>query len=448
LRRITNRRLAAGALALVLTGCGASNAVPPVRSDLALRARGETGAGKIAHIVYIVQENRSFNDLFMGYPHATTVGSAKNSKGKTIVLKPVSLKVSYAIEHGAKAMFAACDGSGRLPGTHCTMDGFDLEGSPFKGPIKNPAFVYVPLAESKPYWDMAHEFVLADEMFSSQLDESFVAHQYVVAGQAQSSVDVPLGKWGCEGGPGDTVQTITKKRTYGPSQPACFDYQTLGDELDRAGLSWRFYTSSYNAPSFGGLWSGYQAVRHIYYGPDWHKDVITPQRRFLRDVAAGRLAAFTWVTPLCIDSDHVSCGGGFGPSWVSAVVNAVGKSKFWNSTAIFVQWDDWGGMYDPVPPPFKDYDSLGFRVPLIVISPYARKDYVSHTQYETASVLRFAEDLFGLGHLSVADARANSPAEDCFNFDQKPRKFVPIEAPQGAAFFLKQPLDPRIPDTE
>jgi phospholipase C len=129
-------------------------------------------------------------------------------------------------------------------------------------------------------------------------------------------------------------------------------------------------------------------------------------------------------------------------------VNAVGESKFWDSTAVFVQWDDWGGLYDPVPPPFKDYDGLGFRVPLIVISPYAKKNYVSHTQYETASVLRFAEDLFGLPRLADADRRAASPARDCFDFSQKPRRFVPIGSPYGADFFLNQPADPRIPDAQ
>ena len=117
-------------------------------------------------------------------------------------------------------------------------------------------------------------------------------------------------------------------------------------------------------------------------------------------MAAGKLASLTWITPLCPDSDHLACGGGFGPSWVTAVVNAVGESKFWDSTVIFVQWDDWGGMYDHVPPPFRGYDGLGFRVPLIVISPYAKKNYVSHVQYETASVLRFTEDLFSLPRLS------------------------------------------------
>jgi phospholipase C len=133
---------------------------------------------------------------------------------------------------------------------------------------------------------------------------------------------------------------------------------------------------------------------------------------------------------------------------VTAVVNAVGESKFWDSTAIFVQWDDWGGMYDHVPPPYRGYDGLGFRVPLIVISPYAKKNYISRTQYETASVLRFAEDLFNLDQLSEADARATSPAGDCFDFTQQPRKFVPIKAPEGREFFLRQPNDGRIPDEQ
>jgi phospholipase C len=113
-----------------------------------------------------------------------------------------------------------------------------------------------------------------------------------------------------------------------------------------------------------------------------------------------------------------------------------------------VQWDDWGGVYDPAPPPFEDYDGLGFRVPLIVISAYAKANHVSHVQYETASVLRFAEDLFGLNQLSAADARATSPAGDCFDFSQKPRRFVPIKAPENERFFLSQPNDGRIPDEE
>ncbi len=440
------------AVAVALSGCSAGSApsLPGMKQTVALRALSGTGAGKITHIVYIVQENRSFDNLFQGYPGADTVSSGKNSHGDTVKLAPVSLAYQYVIDHSASAMFAACDGTGSLPGTKCRNDGFDKEQE-YGGPpsVKYPEYVYVPHNESKPYFDMAHEWVVADRMFQSQLDESFVAHQYIIAAQAQASVDLPFGLWGCPGGASDEVATLTKQRTYGGYQRACFDYQTLGDELDTAGLTWKFYTSKYGSSSSGdgSYWSSYQAVKHIYNGPDWAKDVITPQKTFLTDVVSGKLANFTWITPVCDDSDHVNCGGGLGPSWVTALVNAVGESKFWDSTAIFVQWDDWGGLYDHVPPPYKGFDSVGFRVPLLVISPYAKQNFVSHTQYETASVLRFAEDLYGLNQLAAADKRADSPA-DCFDFNKPPRKFVKIKAPVGTEFFLKQKTDYRAPDYE
>ena len=427
----------------VAVGCSGERQLPSLESKAGL-GFSASGAGKITHVVWIVQENRSFNDIFMGYPRATTAPSGKTSTGKEIKLKPVSLKVAYDVDHSAQGMFAACDGNGKLPGTDCTNDGFNLEQQNV-GP-KHGQYVYVPPAESKPYWDIAHEFVLADNTFASQLDESFVAHQYIIAAQADSSVNVPDGFWGCGEG-NDLVAIITKQRKVTGLEQPCFDYTTLGDELDAAKLPWRFYTSPYLKP-MSGYWSGYQAVKHIFQGPDWKKDVITPQKRFLSDVKKGKLASFTWITPLCADSDHPDCGGGYGPSWVASLVNAIGESKFWDSTVVFVQWDDWGGLYDPVPPPFKGYDSLGFRVPLMVISAYAKKNYVSHVQYETASVLRYAEDLFNVPQMSAADARATSPAADCLDFTQKPRKFVPIKAPQGSDFFLRQPLDPRMPDSD
>ncbi|MFY9709072.1 MAG: alkaline phosphatase family protein [Candidatus Cybelea sp.] len=424
---------------LVLAGCasGSQPSLPYMRADNAIRAINATGAGKITHVIYVVQENRSFDNLFQGYPGANTVSSGKNSNNQTIALQPSSLKNVYIIDHSAYAMFSACNGTSGLPGTNCQMNGFNNEGS--YGGGQNPQYVYVPHSESKPYFDMAHEWVVGDNMFQSQLDESFVGHQYVIAAQAQSSVDLPDSYfWGCEGGPSDVVSTITQDRNPdGPTQQACFDYTTLGDELDAAKLTWRFYAPKYgnDAGGNGGTWSAYQAIRHIFNGKDWKKDVISPNWRFLTDVRAGKLANFTWITPECAASDHLECGGGYGPSWVAAIVNTVGKSKFWDSTAIFVQWDDWGGFYDHVAPPYEDNDGVGFRVPLLVISPYAKENYVSHTQYETASVLRFAEDLYGLKQMAAADTRANSPA-DSFDFTQNPRPFKKIAAPHPARFFI------------
>jgi phospholipase C len=401
-----------------------------------LQVLNSTGAGKIKHVVYIVQENRSFDNMFQGYPGADTVPSGKNSQGQEVKLQPWSLANQYVIDHSDQAMFAACNGTGKIPGTHCRMDGFNNEAG-FGGP-SNREYVYVPHSESKPYFDMAHQWVVADRMFQSQLDESFTAHQYIIAAQAAWTVNLPASYWGCQGGPSDTILTLRPRRKPGPYIQACFDYQTLGDELDKAHLSWRFYASTYGSRSSGtgGTWSSYQAVRHIFHGRDWKKDVISPNWKFITDVRAGKLADFTWITPVCADSDHVNCPGGYGPSWVSALVNTVGKSKFWDSTVIFVQWDDWGGLYDHVAPAFKDRDSLGFRVPLLVISPYAKKNFVSHVHYETASVLRFAEDLYGLGQLAPADRRANSPALDCLDFSQPPRPFVKINAPLPPKFFM------------
>jgi phospholipase C len=422
----------------------------PFAAPNALFASGNAiGLGKIEHVVIVIQENRSFDNLFQGYPGADTVMRGKDSKNRWIPLKPVSLATVYQIDHSSDAMFEDCDGTGELPGTQCRMNGFDQE-SVEGGPLRLSQYVYVPHTETKPYFAMAHEWVLSDRTFASQLDESFVAHQYLIAAQAHDAVNVPLGAWGCTGDKRDVVGTIEPDRTYGGYERPCFNYKTLGDELDAAGLPWRFYTSEVVSPTGGtaGLWSAYRAVRHIRRGPDWKKDVITPQSSFLTDVKNGTLSAVTWITPLCDDSDHVACGGGYGPSWVASIVNTVGKSKFWNSTAIFVLWDDWGGLYDHVPPIHRNYDGTGFRVPMLMISPYAKKDYVSHVVYETASVLTFAEDVFGLPRLAAADARAASPAADCFDFSQGPRAFVPIKAPKAPSFFLHQRNDFRPPDYE
>jgi phospholipase C len=439
-------KYANGALALAALVATASCSATPSASTMPHDLKK---LQQLQHIVIIVQENRSLDNLFQGYPGANTVASGTTSDGRRVNLTPVSLATQYVIDHSAAAMFAACNGRGKLPGTDCRNDGFDREATDGSS-LLHPQYVFVPHSESKPYFEMAREGVLADRTFQSQLDESFVAHQYLIAAQAQSSVDIPTSVWGCGGTSTDVVGTIAPNRTPGKNQRPCFDYKTLADELDSAGLSWRFYTSVVDPPphEVGGVWSAFQAVRHIYNGPEWKTNVITPQTKFLTDVASGKLASVTWITPICANSDHVNCGGGFGPSWVSALVNAVGKSKFWKSTAIFVIWDDWGGLYDHVPPPYAGYDGLGFRVPLVIISPYARRGHVSHVQYESTSILKFAEDTFGLSRLGVADARATSPASDCFDFDRAPLDFIPIKAPKNTGFFMHQPRDGRAPDYE
>jgi phospholipase C len=161
--------------------------------------------------------------------------------------------------------------------------------------------------------------------------------------------------------------------------------------------------------------------------------------------------------PTASNSDHpfprhattvdVGVGGQYGPDWVASVIDAVGSGPLWNSTAILVTWDDWGGWYDHVAPPSLDRMGLAFRVPLIVISPYARRGYVSHVRHEFGSLLKFAERTFDLPSLNTTDKRADA-LRDCFDFTQQPRAFEPIPALHRAAFFSRDGAPEEAPDED
>jgi phospholipase C len=241
----------------------------------------------------------------------------------------------------------------------------------------------------------------------------------------------------------------------------CFEHATLTDELDARGLSWRYY-----APSATSIWSAPNAIQHICQpqtnngqatctGEAW-SHVVIPSRRVLTDIANNQLSAVTWITPAGQYSDHPSeptATGG--PSWVASIVNAIGESRFWSNTVIIVTWDDWGGWYDHVPPPKvvddgKSWGSgyvYGFRVPLIVISPYAKPANISHVNHDFGSILNFVEAVFNLNSLGYADARADD-LSDCFNFGQQPLHFKPIDAPLKADDFVNDTRLPEPPDSD
>ena len=428
-----------------LAGCGAGASLAAAPSVAAPGSSGDAVAMEkklIKHIVIIVQENRSFDNMFNGYPGADTSQVGTIHTGQIIPLQQISLKVGFNIAHKGKDFFTSYD-KGKL-------DGFDLVAAGNVGNAHgyilvppDPEYAYVPPAENKPYWLMASQNSLADRMFQSNIDASFVAHQYLIRGQANSAVDNPQGiPWGCDAPPGNTVSILLANQKYGGTESPCFDGPTLADELGEKGLSWHYYAPQVvqeGQPGFdyGSVWSGYGAIRHIRYSRHWGTNVKWPETSILTDVPAGELADVTWVTPKLANSDHPSCFTTNGPSWVSAVVNAVGNSKFWKDTAIIVTWDDAGNWYDHVSPPQLDYDGLGFRVPLIMISPYSRGGSISHVQYETGSELRFIETVFGLHTLAASDARAND-LTDMFDFTQAPKPFHTIPAPLPASYFIKQ----------
>jgi phospholipase C len=420
----TLRSLVPAVLVVLLAGC-AGSALAPTSPGSGLQSHSGTAQGHarrgsspatgiINHVVFIVQENRSFNFMFDGFPGALTQDYGYDTNGDKIPLHEQSISTGWDIDHSANGFFAAYD-NGKL-------DGWNNEYACCGQPA-NFAYARAIKTEVKPYWAMAKQYVLADHMFQSNLDGSFISHQYAIAAYANHEVNFPSADWGCEGGY-DKIQTLNQDRSYGPTVDVCEDYQTLGDELDTAGVSWHSYTAQYNAD--GGIWNAYGVINHIYNGPDWTKDVITPANQFISDIGNGALPAVSWITPTYENSDHAGENSTGGPAWVSSLVNAVGQSQYWDSTAIFIIWDDWGGFFDPVAPVYEDYDGTGFRIPLIIISPYAKKHYVTHVQYETASVLKFIEDDFGVPQLAASDARAADPATDAFDFTQKPIRFKPF----------------------
>jgi phospholipase C len=245
----------------------------------------------------------------------------------------------------------------------------------------------------------------------------------------------------------------------------CFDHPTLTDLLNAANISWKYYT-----PLPGSIWTAPNAIQHMCVpnapppngtactGSDWTNNVVLNYTQVLTDIASGQLASVTWVIPSGPTSDHAGITDGSGPSWVASVVNAIGNSPFWANTAIIITWDDWGGFYDHVAPPgiINSYE-LGFRVPLIAVSPYAKPAYISHQVNDFGSILKFIEETFGLSQVApgastpYADAFPASTSgdlSDCFDFSQTPLTFQTIPAKNDAAHFLNDKRPPTPPDND
>jgi len=404
-------------------------------------------AGKIEHVVIIFQENRSTDDLFSGFPGADTVRSGPAAGGRTIALQPIPFEAPGDLDHSHTG-FEKDDDNGR-------MDGFlRAKYIRFEG-VTDPPYAHVPDDETKPLWTLAKRYTLADRMFQTNQGPSFPAHLYIIGG---TSAPDPKSDLLASENPGDKEQS---KPDGGCDSPAdmlvklidpsgsedhrlypCFENPTVMDLLDKKGLSWKYYE-----PHHGGLWDGPDAIRHLRDQPNDWANVVTPETTIFKDIAAGGLPDVSWVIPNGRNSDHPGSLSDTGPSWVASIVNAIGSSPYWRSTAIFITWDDWGGWYDHVAPPTYNSYELGFRVPLIVVSPYAKRGYVSHRQHEFGSIIRFIEEDSGLGSLGRTDVRSDD-LSDCFDFGQAPTSFTPVETKYPMADFVQSSVSFSPPDDE
>ena len=444
-----------GAVLLGMDGCGGGGAksMPPTQ-------------GKIEHVVVIFQENRTPDNLFQDpvliSRHADIVQSGVNSLGQTIPLSIIPLANTYDLDHSHGAFVAMYDNG--------KMDGADKIRCVPTCPV-NPQFMSVNPQDVQPYFALAEQYTFGDRMFQTNQGPSFPAHQFIIAGTSAPTATSTAfaaentigGGAGCLSVPTVTVELINSSGVEFGKQYPCFEHPTLIDGLAGKGISWRYYTIQTGAIN-AALWNGPDAIQHLCQpqmqngtlvctAPDW-TNVTTTNTQVFNDIASNQLPQVSWVIPDGKQSDHASSNDGSGPSWVASIVNAIGNSGYWSNTAIIITWDDWGGWYDHVAPKVindgKSWGSgyvYGFRVPLIVVSPYAKAGYISHATHDFGSILRFIEETFGASSLGYADAAADD-LSDCFNFSQTPIKFQTIAAPLSASHFLNDTRPPVAPDND
>jgi len=451
------------------------------------------------HIVVVVQENRTPDDLFQGlcippYGNSGACGTASNQydiqssgvdrKGNTIPLNVVPLGNAFDPGHSHASFEQMCHPNAQS--FQCNMDGLNSTNCPL-----NCSFQYVQPTDVQPYITLAQQYGWANSMFQTNQGPSAPAHQFLFGGTSAASAsddanatfvaENPSGL-GCVA-PLNSVYELISPQTApkefqlinNPLGTVCFSRSTMASLLENAGLDWKYYS-----PGANSIWTAPNWIRSICnpdpnytkcQGTEWTTHVdLNPQHLLTKDLAGCQLRPVSWVIPTGQNSDHPSSDGTHtgGPSWVAGIVNAIAQSgctdtingksvPYWQDTAIVITWDDWGGFYDHRKPTFLsapnqgqgDYQ-LGFRVPLIFVSAYTQPMIDSTNQYDVGSILRFIEHNFSIpeGTLGFADQRSQTDLTAFFNFHRRAREFKRIDAPLSLKFLMhdKRPMDP--PDND
>ncbi len=417
------------------------------------------GIHKIKHVVIIMQENRSFDSYFGTYPGADgipmrngvpTVCSVDPRTG--ICERPYhdTQDVNKGGPHEANAATVDVNG-GRMDGfIRSAETGANLclvPNDPSCHAGTNPDVMGYHTGQEIPnYWSYARHFVLQDHLFESNASWSLPSHLYMVSEWSANCTS---------SAPASCVNNIEAPRfppdfmntTHTPPDYAWTDLTYL---LHRHRVSWRYYvlkgtepdcenasaTSCSPVPQDAktpGIWNPlpyFDTVKE-----DNQLGNVQSLTSFYRDVGRGTLPAVSWITPSGSVSEHPPGLVSAGQTYVTRLINAIMRSPDWDSTAIFLSWDDWGGFYDHVVPPTVDENGYGLRVPGIVISPYARRGYVDHHTYSHDAYVKFIEDDFLSGErINPAtdgrpdprpDVRESNPLlgdlRNDFNFNQAPR---------------------------
>ena len=435
----------------------------------------------IEHVVFIVKENRSFNNYFATYPGAEgateggTITCDENGceDGPVVQLTKGSDVYPHDLTHCFRCGLTAINGGkmngfNRMNGPIPQSENADLYGADLTN------YSYLDREVIQNYWAYADRFVLADHFFTPMYGPTLPEHLYAIAAQSNYIVDnksttdhegsycddpteyatrfIPHEARANEERIMELERRITANGdntyelgSYWGKVRLCFDIPVLPDQLEEAGISWRYY-ATYNA------WMNVmQMIEHVRYGPMW--DQVVEPDRFVKEVNRNDMPQVSWIIPPESYNEHPGEGKSTcaGENWTVNQVNAVMKSPYWRSTLIVVVWDDFGGFYDPVLPPHYDVMGLGPRTPALIISPYTRQGegleggYVDKTVYEFSSVLAFIEQLFGLDPMTERDANA-SPLAGALDFENPnfDKLVLPLrqDCPYGTTLAQFQPSWP------
>ncbi|HET9105340.1 MAG TPA: alkaline phosphatase family protein [Solirubrobacteraceae bacterium] len=425
-------------------------------SATATAAVSEAGIHKIRHVVVIMQENRSFDNYFGTYPGAQGIPMRH---GVPTVCVPDPLRhrcvrpyhdahlVNYGGPHDAAAFTADyADGAmnGFIRAREVCQIVFDKTECDSR--LRDDMMGYHDQRELPNYWAYARHYVLQDHMFEPNASWSLPAHLFMVS-EWSALCSTPGDPSSCV----SNLQDPGLPADFGPAPHTQPDYAwtDLTYLLHRAHVSWAYYLRKGPEPDCedAEMFCTYKeqdARTPGIWNPLPSFDTVREDRQLgdIRDTSSlftalrtNRLPAVSWVVPNGIVSEHPTASIAAGQSYVTRLINAIGRSRAWKSTAIFLAWDDWGGFYDNVKPPVVDLNGYGFRVPGLVISPYARRHVVDHQQLSFDAYVKFIEDDF-LHHQRLnpktdgrpdprPDVRENAPGlgnlVGDFNFAQRPR---------------------------
>jgi phospholipase C len=432
MRRRSRHPTTLGAMALVvlMIACSASYGPDPHRSpDPTILHPPEADAGAfttrwpIKHVVFLIKENRSFDNLFGLLPGANGATTGMDH-GVSRPLTPAVDEIPIDIRHDYATAIASVNG-GR-------MDGFDQSAM-----ANRYAYTEFRPQDVPNYWSWATHYVVSDNFFASAQGPSFPNHLFTIAATSGGTHDNPeqsrdsvaaisrsgfSRSWGCDIG-SDGFVVVQDSEGNDEKVSPCFDFTTEGDLLTGAGIPWAYYSATNTQNGY--IFSAYSAISRYRNNPTLWAQHMFPVDNVLGDIGAGLLPPVTWITPLHELSDHPEHSMCQGENWTTQVVNAIMRSPMWKDTVIFITWDDWGGFYDHVPPRQIDPFGYGIRVPLLVISPYARSGWIDHVEGEFSSVLRFIEDNWGLAQLTNRDRLAHDLSYD-FDFAAPPRPPTPL----------------------